>query len=151
MRPTVLAVAKEHVQENVKAVAQKMVVKEHAAVLAIKVVLIQLNNIKQSEYSQINPIEPMRPMEYNRARQIMENINKEIQTRREFFKSAAKRSLPIMGAIVLSATPFRLSAVQSSTCTDKTCTNTCEGSCTKWCNGTCLTSCTDNCKGSSGK
>lgn len=68
MRPTVLAVAKEHVQENVMAVAQKMVVKELAAVLAIKVVLIQLNNIKQSEHSQINPIEPMRPMEYNRAR-----------------------------------------------------------------------------------
>ena len=80
----------------------------------------------------------------------MENY-KETQTRRQFFKEAAKKALPIMGVIVLSATPFRLNAIQSSDCASNSCTNGCKGNCTKWCNGTCHTSCSDNCKGSSGK
>lgn len=92
----------------------------------------------------------MLPMGYNWEKQTMEN-NNEIQTRREFFKNAARKSLPILGVIALSATPFRLNALQSSNCTSNSCTNGCKGNCTKWCNGTCLTSCSDNCKGSSGK
>lgn len=92
----------------------------------------------------------MNPMGYNRAKQTMEN-SKEIQTRREFFKNAARKSLPIMGVILLSATPFRINASTSSDCASNSCTNSCKGNCTKWCNGTCLTSCSDNCKGSSGK
>lgn len=73
--------------------------------------------------------------------------NKNLQGRREFFKKAAKKALPIMGIIVLSTTPFHLNAMQSSTCADKTCMNTCEGNCTKWCNGTCHTSCEGKGKG----
>ena len=79
------------------------------------------------------------------------NKNEEIQSRREFFKNAARKSLPIMGVILLAATPFNLNALPSSECTKGSCINGCKGNCTKWCNGTCLTSCTDNCKGSSGK
>ena len=81
-------------------------------------------------------------MDNNLAKQTMENNkNNETQNRREFFKEAAKKALPIMGILVLSKTPFHLNAMQSSTCADKSCTNTCEGNCTKWCNGTCHTSC----------
>ena len=50
MSPTVLSVAKEHVRGNVKAAAQKTVVKELAVALAIKLVLIQLNSIKNQIY-----------------------------------------------------------------------------------------------------
>ena len=32
--------------------------------------------------------------------------NKEIQSRREFFKSAAMKALPVVGAIALSQVPF---------------------------------------------
>ena len=69
-------------------------------------------------------------MGYNRVQKIMEKHNKkeETQSRRKFFKSAAKKSLPILGVIALSATPFRLSAVQSSDCASNSCTNGCKGS-----------------------
>ena len=39
--------------------------------------------------------------------------NEELQTRREFFKKAAKGALPILGAIVLAGTPGILAVAKA--------------------------------------
>lgn len=85
----------------------------------------------------------------------------ELQSRREFFKNAAKRALPILGAVVLAGTPNIMMAVENrpSTCVGNcegtckfTCYNTCSGSCKGTCEGkcynTCKGSCSRGCKGS---
>lgn len=90
-----------------------------------------------------------------------ENKKEEVQSRREFFKSAAKKALPILGAIVLSNLPniADASKVQSKSNSDSnaswcswcaygcgdgctSCVGTCWGctSCTS-CVGTCLNTC----------
>lgn len=40
--------------------------------------------------------------------------NEELQSRREFFKKAAKGALPILGAILLSGAPQILNAAEKS-------------------------------------
>lgn len=40
--------------------------------------------------------------------------NEELQSRREFFKKAAKGALPILGAILLSGAPQILNATEKS-------------------------------------
>ena len=116
------------------------------------IISVEYTNIVQKDiFSIYNLSKPTNPMGYNWATKDMEN-NKETQSRREFFKSAARKSLPIFGVIILSAAyPFSLHAMQSTSCTNRSCMNQCDGSCTKWCNGTCLTSCEDKCKGTVGK
>lgn len=75
--------------------------------------------------------------------------NEEIQSRREFFKNAAKATLPIIGAVVLSSNPMVAKAVESTGCdyTCKTsCQNDCYGSCRYGCNSTCKGTCSGSCK-----
>lgn len=78
-----------------------------------------------------------------------ENKNEELQSRREFFKKAAKAALPILGAVVLSgAAPQLLSAAtvpDEPTCD---CYGRCSGSCNGTCSGTCDGACSGTCKGS---
>lgn len=62
--------------------------------------------------------------------------NEEIQSRREFFKKAAKNMLPILGAVLLANVPDIVKASE----TPKGCYGSCYGTC--W--GTCL-SCTGSC------
>ena len=45
-------------------------------------------------------------MVYNFANDIMKKENNEIQSRREFFKKAAKGALPILGAVLLASSPI---------------------------------------------
>ena len=57
--------------------------------------------------------------------------NEEIQSRREFFKNAAKGALPILGAVLLANAPVIARAADSEApmgCTG-TCTGACYGSC----------------------
>lgn len=82
--------------------------------------------------------------------------SEEIQSRREFFKSMAKKSLPILGAVALMNVPVISQATASpticvgdctGTCTScdggcRGCDNTCVGTCDKGCRGTCEGSCT---------
>lgn len=83
----------------------------------------------------------------------MENQNKkeEIQSRREFFKVAAKKALPIIGAVALLSNPMIAKAVEKETtncrnaCADD-CAGRCEGSCYSTCKGTCEGSCLKGCK-----
>ena len=78
----------------------------------------------------------------------------ELQSRREFFKKAAKRALPFIGAIALSALPFSSFAKETEepeTYCDWGCTNSCSGSCGRscsyGCDGSCAGSCDGSCKG----
>ena len=72
--------------------------------------------------------------------------NEELQSRREFFKKAAKAALPVVGAVVLSSLPIVKSEAATG-CYDAGCMMSCEGSCNGGCQG-CKDSCYGSCKGS---
>jgi len=73
--------------------------------------------------------------------------NEVIQSRREFFKHAAKKALPILGSVTIMSIPaLQTKAVNKGSC-DGSCTNTCVGGCTGSCSGSCSGSCT-GCSGS---
>ena len=72
--------------------------------------------------------------------------NEELQSRRQFFKKAAKGALPILGAIVLANTPILAKASNASTgCSSDGCSYTCRTSCARECRGTCNAVCRDSC------
>lgn len=89
------------------------------------------------------------------------NSNEELQSRREFFKSAAKAALPVVGAVVLSnplfaqkggTVNFKVHPNRSYSgygCRDCTgaCSGSCQGYCDGTCSGTCETTCSGSCKG----
>lgn len=87
--------------------------------------------------------------------------NEEIQSRREFFKSAAKAALPILGAVVLASNPFIAKATEETldcngSCSwgcgrvcSTGCSNSCSGSCSGGCKGGCSSSCSGTCAYSS--
>lgn len=76
------------------------------------------------------------------------NSNEELQSRREFFKKAAKAALPVLGAMVFANTPLwgqtgaprgGFFQAQRTDCQD--CTGSCMGGCQGSCKGTCQGSC----------
>ena len=69
--------------------------------------------------------------------------NKELQSRREFFKEAAKKALPVIGAIALASTPIIANATEMH---PMGCENSCSGACKGGCSG-CSGSCSSGCKG----
>ena len=76
--------------------------------------------------------------------------NEEIQSRREFFKKAAKGALPMLGAVLLANAPAIARAADAGSpmgCTG-TCTGSCYGSC-RGCSTTCTGTCSHGCKGCS--
>lgn len=79
----------------------------------------------------------------------MDNKNQEdLQSRREFFKSAAKATLPVLGAIVLANLPLVQSQAATGCsigCKDG-CYFECSGSCTNYCKDTCAETCDRSCK-----
>ncbi len=85
-----------------------------------------------------------------------ENKNEGLQSRRDFFKKAAKGVLPVLGAITLLGTPGIVKAVEgASDCSyscsygcSNTCRGTCSGGCSGACGGACSYSCQNTCKGS---
>lgn len=77
--------------------------------------------------------------------------NEELQSRREFFKKAAKGALPILGAIVLANAPQILKATEEK---PMGCNYGCAGACytqcygcLQSCNRMCADNCNFNCKG----
>lgn len=79
--------------------------------------------------------------------------NEELQSRREFFKKAAKVALPVVGAVVLSSLPNVLQAAETG-CNDicsygctSSCKNTCYGSCQTGCHQGCYSGCRNTCHG----
>lgn len=81
------------------------------------------------------------------------NKQEEIQSRREFFTNVAKQTLPILGVVLLTSTPLRTLAENStpSTSCNGTCSGLCEGcrSCQGTCSGLCegCRSCQGTCSG----
>ena len=78
------------------------------------------------------------------------NREEELQSRREFFKKAAKAALPILGAVVLSgAAPQILNAATPPYNCDGTCNSTCYGACDGGCERSCKSTCSISCEGRS--
>lgn len=73
--------------------------------------------------------------------------NDEIQSRREFFKNAAKKALPILGVAFLGSLP--LNNVMGAKLQPSGCEYSCSGSCSGGCSG-CSGSCSGGCSGCSG-
>ena len=67
--------------------------------------------------------------------------NEELQSRREFFKQAAKAALPVVGAANMASVPF----VKSEAAT--ACDYSCSGGCSRGCEGSCQAHCKDDCTG----
>lgn len=68
----------------------------------------------------------------------------EIQSRREFFKKAAKGALPILGAVILASSPIISKAVEKES---MGCSSSCYRSCVGTCEGDCTSRCKDGCSG----
>lgn len=78
----------------------------------------------------------------------MENKKNELQSRREFFKKAAKGALPFLGAIVLANTSLISLAAEGEPMGCKYgCANTCYTSCSNGCDRLCLQNCFSSCSG----
>jgi len=75
----------------------------------------------------------------------MEKKDDELQSRREFFKNAAKRVLPIIGALALSNPIIRAASTESIPTGCYGCSGTCYGSCSGSCTSSCLGSCSSSC------
>lgn len=78
------------------------------------------------------------------------NNKKELQSRREFFKKAAKSVLPVVAAVALASAPTITDASETTPmgCSFSDCTMTCSGGCmgcTGGCTGSCKQSCSNNC------
>jgi len=72
--------------------------------------------------------------------------NEELQSRREFFKSAAKGALPILAFTVLGPS-FLSSCKKDDDDKDEGCGTKCTGGCGSSCSGDCDGGCTNNCDG----
>lgn len=87
-----------------------------------------------------------------------QNDKNKLASRREFFKKAAKKTLPIFGVLLLTSIPVNLTAkkIQVSDCQEMCqfgcrsgctgCTGKCLGVC-KGCESNCKVTCTGWCKG----
>ncbi len=86
-----------------------------------------------------------------------ENKKEEIQSRREFFKKAAKGALPVVGGLLLAGIPLNAfsqdyynaevnPAWVRVNCDG--CSGTCYGQCASTCSSTCRGNCKGDCSGS---
>ena len=81
--------------------------------------------------------------------------NEELQSRREFFKKAAKGALPILGAALIASNPIIAKAAETSldcngSCSwgcGRVCSTGCSNSCSGYCSGGCKGSCSGSCSG----
>ncbi|MBQ3946208.1 MAG: hypothetical protein II670_11470 [Alphaproteobacteria bacterium] len=80
----------------------------------------------------------------------------ELQSRRDFFKNASKKVLPILGASIISALPLGANAQYFSSYTPlepwgsnscNGCSNGCSGGCSNGCSGSCRGGCSNGCQG----
>lgn len=79
------------------------------------------------------------------------NRKEELQSRREFFKKAAKAALPVVATIALAGSPAFVKAAEkvmgcNNGCTS-TCMGSCKGTCKDTCSGRCYTTCSTTCQG----
>ena len=70
---------------------------------------------------------------------------KELQTRREFFKKAAKGALPIVAGVILAGMPQVMKATESTSGICDTCSGGCRYTCIAVCNSSCKGTCKTEC------
>lgn len=70
--------------------------------------------------------------------------NEELQSRREFFKKAAKSAIPILGLIALANVPQISRAAEVTGC-GGSCRSQCTGYCQNTCNASCYHGCRSGC------
>ena len=68
--------------------------------------------------------------------------NEELQSRREFFKQAAKAARPVVGAAIMASVPF---AQANAMGCNYACTGNCYGGCDGVCGGNCINTCSNSC------
>ena len=91
---------------------------------------------------------PFEPWAQKRKDKLMENKEKnETQSRREFFKEAARKALPILGVVALMSNPMLAKAVESEPMGCEK--GTCNAGCYNGCHKSCLSNCAIGCEGSS--
>lgn len=76
--------------------------------------------------------------------------NEALQSRRQFFKKAAKGVLPILGALAIAQVPLLSNAHESNSemgCASSNCQNQCITSCKKTCSLKCKDTCENTCVG----
>lgn len=73
--------------------------------------------------------------------------NEELQSRREFFKKAAKAALPVVGAVILASVPSLAEAATGCHGCSGTCASSCGAGCSIGCGGYCSETCKGQCKG----
>ena len=76
--------------------------------------------------------------------------NEELQSRREFFKKAAKSALPMIAAVALASAPAIVNAAEKEMGCNWACEGYCTGNCTNSCTGRCsgcMGTCTGTCSG----
>ena len=71
--------------------------------------------------------------------------NEELQSRREFFKKAAKAALPVVGAVVMASMPNVMQAAETGC--DNLCSYCCTSSCKNGCYQGCYMGCRNTCQG----
>ena len=86
-------------------------------------------------------------MGYNIAFIIWKKENNELQSRREFFKKAAKSTLPILGAVILASNPIISKASEECLAYCEHCNSNCTNGCRTGCQRGCGNSCHTNCQG----
>lgn len=74
------------------------------------------------------------------------NKNGELQSRREFFKSAAKRTLPIIGAAIIASNPVAANAMEVMGGSETGCGTNCNVRCSG-CGTACFKGCSNGCSG----
>lgn len=72
--------------------------------------------------------------------------NEELQSRREFFKKAAKSTLPILAAVLMAAVP-NITKASTSNFYCGGCQNDCTNGCRTSCHRSCWSSCGLGCRG----
>ncbi len=77
-------------------------------------------------------------------------MDKKIQSRRQFFKNAAKKALPVIGAITMVNMPIISNAVTRESYSQMDCNYGCSGGCSGYCSGGCSGGCRGGCSGCSG-
>ena len=70
--------------------------------------------------------------------------NEELQSRRDFFRNAAKAALPIFAATVMFSNPIIAKTIE----TPMDCNYGCSGSCYGSCSGSCASGCLGGCSAS---
>lgn len=79
-----------------------------------------------------------------------EKVNEGLHSRREFFKKAAKGTLPILGVSLFGLSILNSCDKDEPSNGGSGCKGNCSGNCDSSCSGSCSSSCSGNCDGCTG-